>query len=238
MVRAAWRGAADADLVLLVVDAHLRPVDDDTARIIAGLVKAGRRAVLVVNKIDLVRRDRLLEITDRLIQAGGGADGLFTDTFMISAWTGDGVGDLRRFLTRAVPAGPWLYPEDQLTDMPERLLAAELTREQLFLQLHEELPYSVAVETEGWERFRDGSVRIDQVIYVLSCSAAAAPGSRRSARRRGPSSRPCSAAACTCSSTSRSARTGSTAPTTTASWGSSTSREPAVSAGPRGAILL
>jgi GTP-binding protein Era len=167
MVRAAWRGAADADLVLLVVDAHLRPVDDDTARIIAGLVKAGRRAVLVVNKIDLVRRDRLLEITDRLIQVGGGANGLFTDTFMISAWTGDGVGDLRRFLTRAVPPGPWLYPEDQLTDMPERLLAAELTREQLFLQLHEELPYSVAVETEGWERFRDGSVRIDQVIYVL-----------------------------------------------------------------------
>jgi GTP-binding protein Era len=86
---------------------------------------------------------------------------------MVSALTGDGVEDLRRFLTGAVPPGPWLYPEDQLTDLPERLMAAELTREQLFLRLHQELPYAIAVETEGWERFRDGSIRIDQVIYVL-----------------------------------------------------------------------
>ncbi|MFQ5954662.1 MAG: GTPase Era [Kiloniellales bacterium] len=166
MVRAAWRGAADADVILVLVDVRRKPVDDDTARIIEGLRRAGRRAVLVLNKIDLVRRPRLLEITARLNEAGGGPDGLFTDTFMISATRGDGVDDLGAFLAAAMPQGPWLYPEDQLSDLPERLLAAELTREQLFLMLHQELPYSIAVETEGWERFHDGSVKIDQVIYV------------------------------------------------------------------------
>lgn len=166
MVRAAWRGAADADLVLVLVDAHRRPVDKDTARIIAGLRAAGRRAMLVLNKIDLVRRPRLLEISARLNGAGGGPEGLFTDTFMVSATGGDGVADLIAFLADAVPPGPWLYPTDQLSDLPERLLAAELTREQLFLLLHQELPYAIAVETEDWERFRDGSVKISQVIYV------------------------------------------------------------------------
>ena len=166
MVRAAWRGAADADLVLVLVDAHRRPVDKDTARIIAGLRAAGRRAMLVLNKIDLVRRPRLLQISARLNAAGGGPEGLFTDTFMVSATGGDGVADLIAFLAEAVPAGPWLYPTDQLSDLPERLLAAELTREQLFLLLHQELPYAIAVETEEWERFRDGSVKISQVIYV------------------------------------------------------------------------
>ncbi len=166
MVRAAWRGAADADLVLVLVDVHRRPVDKDTARIIAGLKAAKRRAVLVLNKIDLVRRPRLLAISARLNAVGGGPEGLFTDTFMVSATGGDGVADLIAFLADAVPPGPWLYPEDQLSDLPERLLAAELTREQLFLLLHQELPYAIAVETEEWERFKDGSVRIDQVIYV------------------------------------------------------------------------
>ncbi len=166
MVRAAWRGAADADLVLVLVDAHRRPVDKDTARIIAGLKAAKRRAVLVLNKIDLVRRPRLLEISARLHSVGGGPEGLFTDTFMVSATGGDGVADLIAFLTEAVPPGPWLYPEDQLSDLPERLLAAERTREQLFLLLHQELPYAIAVETEDWERFRDGSVKISQVITV------------------------------------------------------------------------
>ncbi len=166
MVRAAWRGAADADLVLVLVDAHRRPVDKDTARIIAGLKAAKRRAVLVLNKIDLVRRPRLLELSARLNSVGGGPEGLFTDTFMVSATGGDGVADLIAFLTEAVPAGPWLYPEDQLSDLPERLLAAERTREQLFLLLHQELPYAIAVETEEWEQFQDGSVKISQVIYV------------------------------------------------------------------------
>ena len=166
MVRAAWRGAADADLVLVLVDAHRRPVDKDTARIIAGLKAGKRRAVLVLNKIDLVRRPRLLALSARLNAVGGGPEGLFTDTFMVSATGGDGVADLIAFLADAVPAGPWLYPEDQLSDLPERLLAAERTREQLFLLLHQELPYAIAVETEEWERFRDGSVKISQVIYV------------------------------------------------------------------------
>ncbi len=166
MVQAAWRGAADADLVLVLVDAHRRPVDKDTARIIAGLKAAKRRAVLVLNKIDLVRRPRLLEISARLHSVGGGPEGLFTDTFMVSATGGDGVADLIAFLAEAVPPGPWLYPEDQLSDLPERLLAAERTREQLFLLLHQELPYAIAVETEEWERFQDGSVKISQVITV------------------------------------------------------------------------
>ena len=166
MVRAAWRGAADADLVLVLVDAHRRPVDKDTARIIAGLKAGKRRAVLVLNKIDLVRRPRLLALSARLNAVGGGPEGLFTDTFMVSATGGDGVADLIAFLADAVPAGPWLYPEDQLSDLPERLLAAERTREQLFLLLHQELPYAIAVETEEWERFHDGSVKISQVIYV------------------------------------------------------------------------
>jgi len=166
MVRAAWRGAADADIVLVLADAHRRQVDDDTARIIDGLKAAGRRAVLILNKIDLVRRPRLLEISARLNDAGGGPEGLFSNTFMVSATRGDGVDDLIAFLAEAVPPGPWLYPADQLSDLPERLLAAELTREQLFLLLHQELPYAIAVETEAWERFQDGSVKISQVIYV------------------------------------------------------------------------
>ncbi len=182
MVRAAWRGAADADLVLVLVDVRRRPVDADTARIINGLKAADWRAVLVLNKIDLVRRPRLLEIAARLNQAGGGPGGLFTDTFMVSATRGDGVADLGAFLAGAVPPGPWHYPEDQLSDLPERLLAAELTREQLFLQLHQELPYSIAVETESWEQFRDGSVKIGQIIYVERASQKAIVLGRGGAR--------------------------------------------------------
>lgn len=160
MVAAAWAGAADADRVVLLVDAtrHDAP---DTRRIIDRLKRSGRRAVLVLNKIDLVRRDSLLGIADALTQAG-----CFDEVFMISAWSGDGVKDLRRRLAATMPPGPWLFPEDQLSDAPERWLAAEVTREQVFLQLHDELPYAASVETETWEERRDGSVRIDQVIYV------------------------------------------------------------------------
>jgi GTP-binding protein Era len=170
MIAAAWAGAADADRVVLLVDA-VRPDEPDTQRIVDQLVAAslrptgstrgGRRAVLALNKIDLVRRDALLGIADRLHRTG-----CFDEVFMISGLTGSGVEDLKRHLVSVMPAGPWLFPEDQLSDAPERWLAAEVTREQVFLQLHDELPYAASVETEAWEERRDGSVRIDQVIYV------------------------------------------------------------------------
>jgi GTPase len=160
MVAAAWAGAADADRVVLLVDAA-RPDEPDTRRIVERLAASGRRAVLALNKVDTVRRDKLLGIADGLFRAG-----CFDQVFMISALTGDGIDDLRRHLAAAMPPGPWLFPEDQLSDAPERWLAAEVTREQVFLQLHDELPYAASVETESWEERRDGSVRIDQVIYV------------------------------------------------------------------------
>ena len=160
MVAAAWAGMADADQTVLLVDAT-RPEDPDTRHIIDRLAAGGRRAILALNKIDLVRRDRLLAIADTLFRAG-----CFERVFMISGLTGDGVDDLKQYLASAMPPGPWLFPEDQLSDAPERWLAAEVTREQVFLQLHDELPYSASVETEAWEERPDGSARIDQVIYV------------------------------------------------------------------------
>src|SRR5215210_7522587 len=160
MVAAAWAGAADADRVVLLVDAA-RPDEPDTRRIIEKLKESGRRAVLALNKVDLVRRDTLLGIADSLFRAG-----CFDEVFMISARNGNGVEDLKRHLAASMPPGPWLFPEDQLSDAPERWLAAEVTREQVFLQLHDELPYAASVETESWEERRDGSIRIDQIIYV------------------------------------------------------------------------
>jgi len=160
MVAAAWSGAADADLVVLLVDAE-KGLTGDVRRIVDGLKKAGRKTILALNKIDLVRRDTLLALSAELNESG-----VFTDTFMISASTGDGVDDLMAILVERLPEGPWLYPEDQLSDMPERLLAAEVTREKLFLQLRQELPYALTVETEEWQDKADGSVRIGQVVYV------------------------------------------------------------------------
>jgi GTPase len=160
MVAAAWAGMADADRTVLLVDAA-RPQDPDTGHIIDRLVANGRRAILALNKIDLVRRDHLLGVADTLFRAGS-----FEHVFMISGLTGDGVADLKQHLASVMPPGPWLFPEDQLSDAPERWLAAEVTREQIFLQLHDELPYSASVETEAWEERADGSARIDQVIYV------------------------------------------------------------------------
>jgi GTP-binding protein Era len=163
MVAAAWQGAEDADLIALLVDAHAcaRTLDRDTEAIVAKLKESGRKAVLILNKVDLVNPPQLLGLADRLNR-----EGVFTDTFMISALTGDGVADVRGHFATAMPAGPWLYPEDQISDMPDRLLAAELVREQLFEQLHQELPYALTVETEGWEERQDGSVKIDATIYV------------------------------------------------------------------------
>lgn len=161
MVDAAWRGARDADVVLLVVDGSRKRIDDDTRRIVDELNRTGRKAILALNKIDLVRKDTLLAKADALYKTG-----VVSDLFMISATEGDGVADLMRHLAARMPAGPWHFPEDQLTDMPQRLLAAEITREQLFLRLHQEVPYAVAVETEQWEEFKDGSAKVSQVIYV------------------------------------------------------------------------
>ena len=160
MVAAAWSGAADADLRGLLVDAE-RGLDGNTRGIIDGLKKAKMRAVLVLNKIDLVRREVLLAMADNLDK-----EGIFSDIFMLSALNGDGVQDLLAALADQLPEGPWHYPEDQLADIPQRLLAAEITREKLFLQLHQELPYAATVETESWKTVRGGALRIEQVIYV------------------------------------------------------------------------
>lgn len=160
MVAAAWSGAEDADIIAVLVDASRR-IDADTQGILDRLRQSKRSAILVLNKIDLIPRERLLEMAATL-----NADGIFTDTFMISALTGDGLTYLLDALAARLPESPWLYPEDQLSDMPMRLLAAEITREKLFMQLHQELPYAIAVETETWEEFDDGSAKISQIIYV------------------------------------------------------------------------
>ncbi len=160
MVAAAWSGTADADDVLLLVDAS-RGLDRNTAAIVKKLKRGERKVILAINKVDLVNKPDLLALAAELNETGA-----FTDTFMISAETGDGVADLMAFLAGRVAAGPWLFPEDQISDMPGRLTAAEITREQLYLQLHEELPYAAAVETESWKDQDDGSLRIAQVVYV------------------------------------------------------------------------
>lgn len=160
MVDAAWRGAEDADIVLVLVDAK-RGLDEETRAILSGLRERKIEAALVLNKIDLVKRPALLTA----VAAINGVHA-FGDTFMISAESGDGVADLRTYLAARMPEGPWLYPEDDLTDMPARLLAAEVTREHALRQLHEELPYSLTVETESWEEQKDGSAKVNQVIYV------------------------------------------------------------------------
>jgi GTP-binding protein Era len=159
MVQAAWQGAADADEILVVVDSANKSIAADTRRILDGL--AGKRAVLVLNKIDLIKRESLLPKSAALNAAFP-----FAETFMVSATSGDGVDDLRRHLALRMPVGPWLYPEDELTDLPMRLMAAEITREQLFIQLHDEVPHQLAVESESWEEFKNGSVRVKQVVFV------------------------------------------------------------------------
>jgi GTP-binding protein Era len=160
MVAAAWSGAEDADQVVLLVDAAHR-IDRHIRHIIDRLAGSGRKTILALNKIDLVARKSLLGLADTLVR-----EGQFDPVFMISGLTGDGVEDLKRHLVAVLPPGPWLFPEDQLSDAPQRMIAAEVTREQVFLQLHDELPYSSTVETEQWEERPDGSVRIDQVIFV------------------------------------------------------------------------
>ena len=162
MVKAAWVGAADADAVIVLIDAA-RGLDADSERIIDGLGATARRgrAILALNKIDRVAREKLLPLAAALDQRGK-----FERIFMISSLTADGLDDLADHLAGVAPEGPWLFPEDQASDVPLRLLAAELVREQVFLQLHEELPYAITVETETWEERKDGSVKIDATIHV------------------------------------------------------------------------
>ena len=169
MVSDAWTGAGDADVVALLVDSR-RPVkanNDDTQVILDALRKRGKQALLLINKVDAVERPELLKLAEKLSAEKMIDDTpLFSDIFMISALTGDGVQDLSRFFARSVPEGPWLYPEDQIATAPMRYLAAEVTREKLFLNLHQELPYQLTVETEAWEEQKDGSAKVSQVIYV------------------------------------------------------------------------
>ncbi len=161
IVKAAWSAAFDADSLLLLVDAK-RGLDSDTKAIIQGLRERRSRATLALNKLDLVKPPQLLPLIKELDDLG-----LFERTFVISAHTGDGCDDLLNYLLESLPKGPWHFPEDQLSDLSNRALAAELTREKLFLDLHQELPYSLTVETENWIESEDGKeVRIDQVIYV------------------------------------------------------------------------
>lgn len=160
MVSTAWSGATDADVVALLIDSRKGFTDENRA-ILDRLVDIPRERILILNKIDVTRRERLLELA-----AEGNARVPFARTFMVSALTGDGVQEMLDYFASVMPPGPWLYPEDQLSDLPLRFLAAEVTREKLMIRLHEELPYHATVETEGWQERRDGSVRIDQVVYV------------------------------------------------------------------------
>jgi GTPase len=161
MVEAAWTGAQDADLALLLVDAKSGATPEVCA-IAAKLGAAGRRCWLAFNKIDLVPPANLLPLIATLTALAP-----FEETFMVSATTGDGLNGLADALAQAVPEGPFLYPDDDLTDLPDRLLAAEIVREQIFRQTHEEVPYAATVETENWQERKDGSVRIEATIYVL-----------------------------------------------------------------------
>lgn len=174
MVRAAWGSAADADAVVHLVDAPALSrglqggatgadarSNDDVERIVAGLKDSGRKATLALNKVDSMPRPALLAVAQALH-----ARGAYDQVFMVSALTGDGVEDLAKHLADRAPPGPWLYPEDQAADAPARVLAAEITREKLMLRLHDEIPYDSTVETESWQERKDGSVRLEQTIFV------------------------------------------------------------------------
>ena len=160
MVTSAWSGAHDADAVAVLIDAR-KGLDEESEAILTGLDELPQPKLLLLNKIDAVAREKLLglakDANDRVA---------FAATFMISALNGDGVGDAKQWLAGRMPPGPWLYPADQMSDAPLRQLAAEITREKLFRRLHQELPYQSTVETESWKELRDGSIRIEQTIYV------------------------------------------------------------------------
>lgn len=160
MVASAWTEAEYSDLRLLVVDAR-RGLDDDTRSIVASLKKNGEKATLVLNKVDLAKRENLLKLSQEL-----NALYSFDATFMVSALNGDGIKDLEAYLISRMPEGPFMFPEDQVSDLPNRLLAAEITREKLYLNLRDELPYVLTVETDMWKDAPDGSARLEQTIFV------------------------------------------------------------------------
>ena len=164
MVAAAWSGANDGDVVVLLIEAH-RGVTKGVEMILEGLSKRLRtkqKVVLAINKIDMVKSEKLLALTKQINEMFN-----FDETFMISAEKGFGIKELRAYFVDNMPKGPWLYPEDQIADVPMRMIAAETTREKLMLRLHQELPYFLTVETTGWEQKKDGSVRIEQMVYVI-----------------------------------------------------------------------
>jgi GTP-binding protein Era len=162
MVAAAWGGAADADVVVLMIEAH-RGISEGVKAILGKLdeIGQGRTVALAINKIDKVKAETLLALTKDMNEAYA-----FAETFLISAERGHGCDTLRRWLAARMPKGPWLYPEDQIADLPMRMIAAEMTREKLTLRLHQELPYELTVETESWVEREDGTARIDQIVYV------------------------------------------------------------------------
>lgn len=163
MVAAAWGGAADADIVVMLIEAH-RGISEGVKHILESLkgLNPDQKVALAINKIDKVKSDSLLQLTEQMNSLHP-----FVKTFMISAERGHGVPALREWLASKLPEGPWLYPEDQIADLPMRMIAAEMTREKLTLRLHQELPYQLTVETEAWEERKDGSCRVDQIIYVM-----------------------------------------------------------------------
>jgi len=160
MVTSAWTGAHDADIVALMIDAK-RGIDPETEAILHRLADVAGRKLVILNKVDLVAKPTLLALAQ-----DANARAPFGATFMVSALSGDGIGDLKAWLAAQAPEGPWHYPEDQISDAPLRSLAAEITREQVFNRLHQELPYRSTVETDAWKELRDGSVRVEQTIYV------------------------------------------------------------------------
>jgi GTP-binding protein Era len=160
MVDGAWAGTRDADLVAVVIDAS-KGVEADDEAIVKALAKVPVAKTLALNKIDLVAKPKLLDLAQALNDQAA-----FAASFMISARSADGVAELKSFLAAHLPVGPWLYPADQISDAPMRQFAAEITREKLYLRLHQELPYRSTVETETWKELKDGSVRIEQIIYV------------------------------------------------------------------------
>src|SRR5665811_209708 len=160
MVTTAWSGAHEADLIGVLIDAR-KGIDEEAEALLARLANVKPAKILILNKIDLVPRDTLLLLTKI-----GNEKAKFDSTFMISALSGDGVADLKAWLAARMPASPWLYPPEQMSDAPLRQLAAEITREKLFERLHQELPYHSTVETESWKELRGGAVRIEQTIYV------------------------------------------------------------------------
>lgn len=160
MVSTAWGSAKDADVCVFLIDAE-RGLSEDIEKIISGLGSLHVPVYLLINKIDAVPREKLLELTAKIHDLH-----TFDETFMVSALNGDGCADLMDKLAAVLPVGPYMYPEDQISDLPLRMLAAEVTREKIYLRLHQELPYATHVETEGWEEKKDGSVKVSQVVYV------------------------------------------------------------------------